>query len=181
MKNRHRFLLGLLFILLGPFLVFSADNTPVKQDRTNYMYYWEKGNRGEKISREEFNILISELERKLADLKAASSQISIAGANFSYETGKMWEIELSHMNENIDAAMKYINGVRNKPDSMTLSLFLHVILIDVKTTAYDLDRIKQFEKTLNKTHIALSLWCTAFQKAHLIPLAIAKDARQLAK
>jgi hypothetical protein len=177
MKDRHRFLLALVFILLGPAFVFSADNKPVKKDGMNYMYYWEKGNRGEKISKEEFNILISELERKLADFKTASSQISIAGTNHSYQTGKMWEIELTHMNENIDAAMKYINSVKNRPDSMTLSLVLYVILIDIKTTAYDLDRINQFEKTLNKTHIALSLWCTAFQKAHLIPLAIAKDER----
>ncbi|MBI2470717.1 MAG: hypothetical protein HYV59_05670 [Planctomycetes bacterium] len=175
MKNRLVFLLvGLLNMIIYT-LGLSAESALPKQNIKDYRYYWEKGNRGEHISTEEFNLLMSELEKKLTDLKTAFSKVSIDGDNFSYETGKIWEIELQQEKKDIDAAFKYMNVVNNNPNSMILSLVLYVVLMDIKTTAYDFNRIDHFEKTLNKTHVYLSAWCTAFQKAHLIPLAAAKD------
>ena len=165
-----------IVILLLPPLVYSADKQPVNDDTKSYMYYWKKGNSGEKISSQEFNILMSELQKRLEKLESASSQTSIGDAGFSYKIGKRWEIELSNFHENIKKALKYVNAVRGKPDSMTMSLVLYVILNDIKTTAYDLGRITQFEKTLNMTHYDLNFWCIAFQKAYLNPLAIKKDA-----
>jgi len=165
-----------LLVLLSSALVFSAEKKQANDNAKSYMYYCKKGNSGDKISREEFNILTLELQKRLKNLKAASSQISIGDAGFSYDICKMWETELDHFNENIETALKYVDAVRNKPDSMTLSLVLYVILIDIKTSAYDFSKIMQFEKTLKMTHYDLNFWCIAFQKAHLIPLAMMKDA-----
>ena len=164
-----------LIIFLCCSLVNAESKDRPKLDSTDPMYYWEKGNHGQKISREEFNILMNQIEQKLIDLKVASSKISIAGANFSYENGKIWEIELDSMRENIQLAIKYLTEVKNKPDSMTFSLVLYIVMRDIVSTAYDFDKIKPFEDTLNKAHTYLSIWSTAFQKAHLVPLAVSKD------
>jgi hypothetical protein len=178
MKIRMFFLVAALFFLLNTSLVLSADKESAKQNVKDPMYYMEKGNRGEKISKEEFMILMSELEKKLTDFKVASSKISIARANFSYEIGKSWEIVLQKMNENIEEAFKYTNAVKNNPDSMSISLILYIFLRHIEMTALDFEKIKYFETTLNNTNIRLSHWCTAFEKSHLIPLAVAKDKHE---
>jgi len=174
-QNRVVFFLVALSTLLSSSLVLSAESGPPKQNVEHYMYYWEKGNRGEQISIEEFKFLMSELEKKVTDLKAAFSKISIAGPNFSYRIGKVWEIKLELTNENIEAALKYINALKDNPNSMRLSLILYLYLKEVSNSAYDFERIKDFETTFSDTHVYLGFWCTAFQKAHLIPLAAARD------
>lgn len=164
-----------IFVLLNSSLVYSSDTETVKHDINSPLYFWVKGNRLEKISTKEFKILMSNLEKSIKALKVVSSQISIAEANFSYKTGKDWEIELESLKESIETALNFIKAVNNKPNSMVNSMLLYVTLTDIKSSAYDFERIEQFEKTLNSKHIDLSLWCRAFLKTHLIPLAFKKD------
>lgn len=156
MKIRIFFLVAALFFLLNTSLVLSADKESPKHNVKDYKYYWEKGNSGEKISKEEFMVLMSELEKSLTDFKAASSKISIAGANFLY-IRESWEIVLQKMNENIEEAFKYINAVKNNPDSMSTSLILYIFLRHIEMTARDFEKIKYFETTLNNTNIVENL------------------------
>ena len=174
MKNRIILSLVTLFIL-SCFHVNAESKELEKPDVNNPMLYWEKGNNGEKITSEEFAVLITQLEQKLADLKVASSKISIGGAGFSYELGKAWEIELEQMHENIKLAFIYLKGVKNYPDSIAVSLALYITLRDITATASEFARVPNYAETLHATHSFLSVWSIAFQKAHLIPLAILKD------
>lgn len=174
MKNRFIFSLVTLFIL-SYFHINAESKERGKPDVKNPMFFVEKSNRGEKITSKEFTILITQLEQKLTDLKVASSKISTEGADSSNERGKIWEIELDNMQENIKSAFVHLNEVRNNPDSMASSLALYINLRDITATAFEFDKVQHFEKALKNTHLYLDLWSTSFQKAHLIPLAILKD------
>ena len=138
------------------------------------MYYWEKGNKGEKISFGEYNYLINKLDENIRALQNDFFKIHIEDANFSYKTGKFWEIELETTKEQLDGTIKYLAFVKKNPNIITPSLAIYANLRDILKTAYEFAEIDVFEKCLNN-HIELFFWCKAFEKAHLFPLAVALD------
>lgn len=58
-------------------------------------------------------------------------------------------------------------------------LILYALLMDIKSAAHSFESIDHFRTTLNKTHVGVSVWSTAFQKAHLLPLAVMKDKQRV--
>jgi hypothetical protein len=161
----------ILLYLIFPFsTVFAGD-----QKNESFMYYWEKGNKGEIISFDEFNFLINKLEKDIKDLQNALFKIHIEDANFSYKNGKFWEIQLETAKEQLELSLKYLAAVKKLPNIITPSLAVYVNLRDTLESAYEFSEINVFEKILNDKHISLSMWCKAFLKAHLFPLAMALD------
>lgn len=157
-------------VLINFSIAFAVEN-----EKRHWMYYWDKGNSGDPISMEEFNILIKQLENRMIKFQEAFSKIKIEDANFSYKNGKDWEIDLNLHKESLDFAFKMLAKVKANPNSMYDSLILFIVLNDILRYAYDLADIEIFDKHLDDTHHQLSFWLRAFQKAHLNMLAFAKD------
>ena len=178
MQNRIAVFLIALFTLLSSSFSLSAESGPVKQNVKDPGYYIEKGNHGEQITLEEFNVLMQQLEDTVVDLKKAFSETTIWGANLPYEIGKGWEIELEVTKKNIEAAFKYLNALRNNPNSMVSSSGLYAILANIDRSLLYFDKIPHFEKSLGKRHVSLFHWRLAFERAHLLPLAVAKDMKR---
>ena len=155
-----------VFGLLCVLLTFSIGKAE-EHKNNEVMYYWEKGNEGGQLTIGEFNFLIKQLEDKMLAFREAFSIIYIADTDVSYKTGVLLEIELTSTKEYLETAFKYLSKVKVSPNSMFFSLGLYVILKDVLETANSFSHISQFDKCLNNTYFDLSLWCRAFQKAHL--------------
>lgn len=169
-----------LILLISFSAILSLESKTLERspkDPTGVMYYWDKGNRGEKLTKEEFKILMDELEKSLKDFKFTASIISISDADMSYNDGKAWEITLNDMSENIDSALKLLKSVNSYPNSLSISLSLYIVVNRIIETAYDFRKISVFNKALKDETIGLKIWCTAFQKAHLMYLAIERDKR----
>jgi len=141
----------------------------------NYMDYIAKGNNREDLSIEEFNILIKKLEKSMKAFREAFSKIRIEDANFDYEIGKNWEIELTASRQQLERAFEYLSYLREHPNEVSTSLQFYIDLMEVTQTAGDFHQIMIFHKKLKDTDALLSMWNMAFRKAHLQPLAYAKD------
>ena len=139
------------------------------------MTYWEKGNKGERLSYDEFKTLMSELERCMVAFRERFTKINIGAGNFSYDIGKTWEVSYKSTVSQFDIAFECLRIIKKYPNQIAKSILLYVVLKDFNETAADFARIESFEKQLGATHIELSLWTRAFQKAHLNRLAEAKD------
>ncbi len=170
--------LGMILFLLHPPFVLSEGSAPKNQKVKDEFYFVQKGNRGEQITLEEFNILIQQLENQVVHLKKAFSEITVYGANMPYEIGKAWEIELDLTTKNIETAFKYLNALRNNPNSMISSSGLYATLANMDRSLLYFDKILHFEKSLGKRHVGLFMWRLAFERAHLLPLAMAKDMKK---
>jgi len=138
----------------------------------------EKGNRGERITLEEFKVLVKELEKVVVDLNKALSETTVWGANLPYEIGKGWEIELELTKKNIEAAFKYLAALRNDANSMISSSGLYAALANIDRSLLYFDKMPHFEKHLGKRHVFLYHWRLAFERCHLLPLALAKDMKR---
>lgn len=173
--------LVLIFIVLLTLLttsyVFPAESDESPHNDKKSWQYIEQGNHGEPLSKGDFINLISQIDKSLISLKSAVSNISIPGNNISYERGKMLETELQSMKEDIEDASKYLNEVKKNPNTISLSLILYVTLERIVRSGYDFSRLT-YDHNLDDTVPDLSLWAVAFQKSHLIPLAVAKDKKK---
>ena len=167
-----------LFIMLNSSFSLSAEPDPIKQDVKGPAYYIEKGNRGEQITLEEFKVLVKQLEDEVVDLNKALSETTVWGANLPYEIGKGWEIELELTKKNIEAAFKYLAALRNNANSMISSSGLYAALANIDRSLLYFDKIPHFEKSLGKRHVSLYRWRLAFERGHLLPLALAKDMKR---
>lgn len=178
MQNRIAVFLIVLFIILNSSFSLSAEQDPIKQNVKYPSYYIDKGNRGEQITLEELKVLLEQLEDKVMDLSKALSETTVWGANLPYEIGKGWEIELELTKNNIEATFKYLAALRNNPNSMILSSGLYAALANIDRSLLYFDKIPHFEKSLGKRHVSLYHWRLAFERGHLLPLALAKDMKR---
>jgi len=178
MQNRIAVFLIALFIMLNSSFSLSAEPDPIKQNSKDPDYYIKKANRGERITLEEFKVLVKQLEDEVVDLNKALSETTVWGANLPYEIGKGWEIELELTKKNIEAAFKYLAALRNNPNSMVSSSGLYSILANIDRSLLYFDKIPHFEKSFGKRHVSLFHWRLAFERAHLLPLAMAKDMKR---
>ena len=178
MQNRIAVFLIALFIMLNSSFSLSAEPDPIKQNSKDPDYYIKKANRGEQITLEEFKVLVKQLEDEVVDLNKALSETTVWGANLPYEIGKGWEIELELTKKNIEAAFKYLAALRNNPNSMVSSSGLYSILANIDRSLLYFDKIPHFEKSFGKRHVSLFHWRLAFERAHLLPLAMAKDMKR---
>ena len=171
---------SILFLLLHPSasLVLAEESAPGKLNSKDSTYYVDKGNRGEQITLEEFKALVKQLEDEVVDLNKALSETTVWGANLPYEIGKGWEIELELTKKNIEAAFKYLVALRNNANSMISSSGLYAALANIDRSLLYFDKLPHFEKILGKRHVSLYLWRLAFERGHLLPLALAKDMKR---
>lgn len=167
-----------LFIMLNSSFSLSAEPDPIKQDVKGPAYYIDKGNRGEQITLKEFKVLLKQLEAEVVNLKKALSETTPWGGNLPYEIGKGWEMELELTQKNIEAALKYLDALRNNPNSMISSAGLYAVLANIDRSLLYFDKIPHFEKSLGNRHVILFMWRLAFERAHLLPLAMAKDMKK---
>jgi len=165
----------LFFLFFCHSIVLSKDLSSEKKNLEDFSYYADKGNRGEQLTTEEFKILMQKLENILLEVKKAFSEISIRGADFSYEIGKSWEMELDMTRESIENALKVLNALKEKPNSIRLSVGLHCYLAHIDNEGLVFERVERFAKIIKPSRFNLRLWTIAFEKAHLLFLAIAKD------
>lgn len=163
------------FLFLCQSIVLSKDFTSEKKDLKDFKYYTDKGNRGEQLTTEEFRLLMQKLENNLLEVKKAFFEISIWGADFSYEIGKAWEFELDMTKQSIENALKFLSAVKEKPNSIGLSVGLHCCLAYIDNEGLVFEKVDHFTKIIKPSRFNLRLWTIAFEKAHLLPLAIAKD------
>jgi hypothetical protein len=177
MQIRIVTLLITLITLLGSSFSLSAESGSAKHNVKDPWYHIEKGNHGEQITLEEFNELIQQLENEVVGLKKALSETTVLGANLPYEVGKAWEIELETTKKNIETTFKYLNALRTNPNSMVVSSGLYATLSNIDRSLLYFEKIPQFEKSFGKRHVSLFLWRLAFERAHLLPLAMAKDMK----
>ncbi len=169
------FTLLVLIILIGNIWDSQADNKLPKSSKKDWIYYGDKGNNGIPITREEFDILMSELQKHLEGLGAALRKISIAELNISYKDGTFLEAELQSIKSDLNRGLKYVDEVKKNPSSMWSSLVLYVTMTRIYYEVADFDRFVRFQKILNGRHFDLRHWTMAFEKTHLLPLANAKD------
>ena len=178
MQNKIAVFLIAVFIMLNSSFSFSAEADAIKQNVKDSDYYIKKGNRGEQITLEEFKTLVKQIEDQLVDLNKALSETTVWGANLPYEIGKGWEMELELTTKNIEAAFKYLAALRNNANSMILSSGLYAALANIDRSLLYFDKIPHFEKSLGKRHVSLYHWRLAFERGHLLPLAMAKDMKK---
>jgi len=178
MQNKIAVFLIAVVIILNSSFSLSAEADPIKQNVKNFDYYVKKGNRGEQITLEEFETLVKQIEDRLVDLNKALSETTVWGANLPYEIGKGWEMELELTTKNIEAAFKYLAALRNNANSMLSSSGLYAALANIDRSLLYFDKIPHFEKSLGKRHISLYHWRLAFERGHLLPLALAKDMKR---
>lgn len=173
-------ILSILFFFLHPFafLVLAEESALGKLNIKDSTYYVDKGNRGEQITLEEFKALLKQLEDEVMELNKTLSETTVWGANLPYEIGKGWEIEFEVTKNNIEATFKYLNALRNNPNSMLSSSGLYATLANIDRSLLYFDKIPHFEKSLAKRHVSLFAWRLAFERAHLLPLALAKDMKR---
>jgi hypothetical protein len=176
MQNKIAVILIAGFIIFNTSFSLSAD--AIKQNVKGPEYYLKRGNLGEQITLEEFKTLVKEIEDQVVDLDKALSETTVWGTNLPYEIGKGWEMELELTKKNIEAAFKYLAALRNNANSMTSSSGLYAALANIDRSLLYLDKIPHFEKNLGKRHVPLYLWRLAFERCHLLPLALAKDMKR---
>ena len=158
----------------------SATAQGNKNSAESHMYYVEKGNKGEILSKGEFDIVIKNLEEKMVAFKKAFSQVNIGDTDISYKIGSILEIELNGARDQLQEAFDLLPFVKATPNLISLSLSLYVMLEKILRSAYYFSNVSPlFEKRLNYTPSQLDLWCEAFQKAHLRTLAMAKDQNRV--
>jgi hypothetical protein len=178
MQNKIAVFLIALVIVLNSSFSLSAEPDPIKQNVKDPDYYIKKGNRGEQITLEEFRLLVKQLEDEVVDLNKALSETTVWGANLPYEIGKGWEIELELTKKNIEAAFKYLAALRNNANSMISSSGSYAALANIDRSLLYFDKIPHFEKSFGKKHVSLYHWRLAFERCHLLPLALAKDMKR---
>ncbi|MBA7496701.1 hypothetical protein ES702_07310 [subsurface metagenome] len=172
-----------IFILIFSFLIPTIGlgkegiPNPIPYKKTDHRYYSTKGDMGQFLTLEEFNILMEQIEDAIKAFKKAFSKIRIEDANFSYTTGKKWETKLDRDKGKLLMTLMLMtsNVVKKRPNLIEYSLKLYVKLLDVVELAESYAHIPVFKKTLNDTDLDLYLWNKTFLKAHLTPLAGAKD------
>ena len=167
-------ILALAFWVLIP-LVGLCEEGKQSDIQLNYMDYIEKGNNIEELTVEEFNILIKQLEKSMKEFRGALSKIRIEDANFTNAVGKNWRIELTATRQQLERAFEYLSYLREHPNEVSTSLQFYIDLMEVTQTAGDFHQIMIYNKKLKDTDTLLSMWNMAFRKAHLQPLAYAKD------
>jgi hypothetical protein len=167
-------ILALAFWVLIP-LVGLCEEGKQSDIQLNYMDYIEKGNNIEELTVEEFNILIKQLEKSMKEFRGALSKIRIEDANFTNAVGKNWRIELTATRQQLERAFEYLSYLREHPNEVSTSLQFYIDLMEVTQTAGDFHQIMIYHKKLKDTDTLLSMWNMAFRKAHLQPLAYAKD------
>jgi len=167
-------ILALAFWVLIP-LVGLCEEGKQSDIQLNYMDYIEKGNNIEELTVEEFNILIKQLEKSMKEFRGALSKIRIEDANFTNAVEKNWRIELTATRQQLERAFEYLSYLREHPNEVSTSLQFYIDLMEVTQTAGDFHQIMIYHKKLKDTDTLLSMWNMAFRKAHLQPLAYAKD------
>ena len=170
--------LSMLLCLLYPSFALMEEIGTGSQDVRGPSFYIEKGNRGEQISIKEFKALMKQLESEITDLNKTVSETTVWGSNMPYEIGKSWEMEIELTKKNIEVAFKHLDVLRNNPNSMASSAGLYAGLANIDRSLLYFDKIPHFEKSLGKRHVGLFMWRLAFERSHLFPLALAKDAKR---
>jgi len=87
-------------------------------------------------------------------------------------------MELELTTKNIEAAFKYLAALRNNANSMISSSGFYAVLANIDRSLLYFDKNPHFEKSLGKRHVSLYHWRLAFERGHLLPLALAKDMKR---
>lgn len=140
--------LCILILICGLSIPITGLGEEGKRSNTqlNYMEYIGKGNRGEQLSVEEFNILIKQLEKSMKAFREAFLKIRIEDANFTYADGKNWEVSLTSDKKQLERAFKFLPYVRKHPNEISTSLQFYIDLMEVTQTAYEFAQIPAFDK-----------------------------------
>jgi hypothetical protein len=80
--------------------------------------------------------------------------------------------------ETTENALKLLSAMKEQPNSIGLSVGLHIYLAHIDNEGLVFERIESFTKIIKSSRFNLRLWTIAFEKAHLLFLAIAKDKGQ---
>ncbi|UCG11834.1 MAG: hypothetical protein JSU72_15125 [Deltaproteobacteria bacterium] len=166
--------LGIIIILIILFIPASGGT----QDTSNY--YIEKVFRGENLTTDEINNFLTQLEFKTKAFEKQYSKIIVTDLTTDNPTSDVYEKILKADKSNLQTSFQIIEKLRKDLNSISLSIGLYIVLQDLLQNALDLSLNKRIRELFGETHIELGVWCFAFRKAHLLPLALAKDQnRQL--
>ena len=167
----------MLFIILFalPAISFSEG---AKDKKYNATFFYDKAEKMEKLSIEEFYILLSQTGNKMVAFQKAFSQLRTEDGNFDYSKGKTWDmLHESHI-KTYQRTSQLLALIKKDPNNISYSLALFLLMADMCDTATTYCEIPAFRSKLIDLNIDVLLWKNAFLKAHLFPLSIAKDKNE---
>lgn len=157
-----------LLILFIPAGTVSAADYDLK-------FYYQKYKNREKLTIEEFDSLLKSLEYRMVLFNKALTKIQIKNAGFSQAEFEYWKTQLDNEKLYLKFAFKNLSNIMTNPNAIRYSLALYASINEVLRIASQLSSLEMFATVIGKLDAELLAWQRAFEKAHLIQLAMAKD------
>lgn len=171
--SRIYFIFFILFLISPKFSL--SQESPKKPDE---MHFLNKAEKREKLSIEEFKLLLSETGNKILAFQKVFSELRIEDGNFDYSIGKHWEFQHKMSQESFQESSQILVLAKKDSNKISYSLALYILMVQMNQEGFDFSKIPAFKAKLVKSNLDLLSWRQAFLKAHLIPLSIAKDKNE---
>ena len=165
----------IISMLVNILLFLNAMAEEPKNDLDKVRFYIEKGDKYNGLTINEFHALLTNLRDVMMTFKKNLGKINIYEAEFNYKSGKIWESNLEDKKRSFEQTSQLIELVKQNPNKISYSLYLHILLNTMILTGDEFSRIPQFKKRIYGSYLDLIPWMQAFEKSHLLPLAKAKD------
>lgn len=177
-KKKRKIIIILLLVLIAAMdVLFLYAPIALSEGEETFTFnnpsYWY--GKKKPLIREEFFLLVQQLEDMILETKRILYEMAIDGKNLSGDEAKFAEECLEGGKKEIEIVLKSLYFVKENPNSMSasLGLFSNMIYMDESLQVL---RIYDDKKCgIDNLYFDFMSWSTAFLNSHLFFLAFAKD------